>query len=525
MQTAENQEVKTPTLPETIADIINRNPLFWQSKEDSSDNNHLSDDATEALRKKTMLKASMQETLVPEKEQIRKERISEAKEGLLDPEDVEDNYFMSKPINSAFEINLAEFPIAYLNRGQLPDGVSKTKYQYKDIIKGRDGEAVERVWTIEAHATDEITNKNGEKEDVQLGFGGPATLEVIYELFQLWKEQGLKEPKIHIGTFYNFLKRLEWGTGNSQYKQLRKTLRCIHGLHINGQDCFYIPEIDKYEQIDIYPFPGIHTYTKKQKEIHPDDYVYVSVHENFFNAIKRNSAYYIPMDRFYFKTLKPMEQKLALMLSKIFTPYRKKQRFEWRRNIFDLANQIPILSDEPRIIRKQLKRVCEGLIEKDFPFLSSFKIDESTIVFQNNMQTSLNLLPDSSEKERKDYDTVEWLIKEQLKICGDEHSRAFYALVAKYVPVDLIYQSLSEARQEGKVKRKLYTKIILERAKKYLEPYLKSTKQKDGSFEISDDEKRRIEFELMKEKSDFESRRRKSKNTTEQEQLNEASDY
>jgi hypothetical protein len=76
----------------------------------------------------------------------------------IEPDDDDDNddYFISKPINSAFEINIAEFPIAYLNRGQLPDGVSKTKYQYKDEIKGRNGEPVERVWTIEAHATEEV---------------------------------------------------------------------------------------------------------------------------------------------------------------------------------------------------------------------------------------------------------------------------------------------------------------------------------------------------------------------------------
>ena len=272
----------------------------------------------------------------------------------------------------------------------MPDGVSKTKYQYKDIIKGRDGKPVERVWTIEAHATDEIINKNGEKEDVQLGFGGPATLEVIYELFQLWKEQGFKEPKIHIGTFYNLLQRLGWSKGNTQYKQLRKVLNCIHGLHIKGESCFYVPELDKYVNVDFYPFYRVNTYTKEDKRINPNDYVYVCVDEEFFKTVKGNTVYYLPMDRFYFKTLKPMEQKLALMLSKIFSPYRKKQRFEWKRNIFDLANQIPILSDEPRIIRKQLKRVCDGLIENEFPFLSSFKIENETIIFQNNMQTSLN---------------------------------------------------------------------------------------------------------------------------------------
>jgi hypothetical protein len=258
----------------------------------------------------------------------------------------------------------------------------------------------------------------------------------------------------------------------------------------------------------MYPFPSIHTYTKKEKEINPDDYVYINVDENFFNAIKMNSLYYIPFDRFYFKKLKPMEQKVALMLSKVFSPYRKKKRFEWRRNIFEISNQIPILSEESKKIRQQLKRVCDGLIEKNFPFLSSYKIEDKVITFYNNIQTSIDLIPDEKSITKKDYDTVEWLIKEQLKICGDEHSRAFYSLVARYVPVDMIYVALSEAKQEGKVRRKLYTKIIMERGKSYLAPYLKNAKHSEESVIIPEDEAKRIKLELEKEKEEFEIRKK-----------------
>jgi hypothetical protein len=154
-----------------------------------------------------------------------------------------------------------------------------------------------------------------------------------------------------------------------------------------------------------------------------------------------------------------------------------------------------------------LKRVCEGLISKEFPFLSSFKIEGNIITFYNNLQTSIQVLPENEDVKKKDYDTVEWLINEQLKICGDEHSRAFYSLVAKYVPVDMIYEALSEAKQEGKVKRKLYTKIIMERGKTYLAPYLKNAKHTEDSVIIPDEEAKRLKLELDKEKEEFEIRR------------------
>ena len=501
----QNKEDKLPqNVPASIAEIIKRNPVLW-----NKDGRNISGTGDQLDKPERILDSDYQKQLTQSPIIGDPKTEVSTQEESINPttEDDEDDYFITKPINSSFEINLAEFPIAYLNRGQLPEGYSKTEYQYKDIIRGRDGKPVERTWSIEAHATEEIQNEIGERKKVNLGFGGPATLEVIYELFQLWKEQGFKEPKIHVGSFYNLLKRLDWGTGNSQYKQLRRVLNCLHGLHIKGEQCFYVPEIDHYENVDFYPFPRINTYTKEEKKISPDDYVYVSVDQEFFKAVKSKTVYYIPFDRFYFKKLKPMEQKVALMLSKIFSPYRKKPRFEWRRNIFEFSNQIPILTKEANQTRRQLKRICDGLLSKNFPFLSSYKLEGETIVFYNNMQTSLNLIPTAKEQDKKDYDTVEYLINEQLKICGDQHSKAFYTLVAKYVPIDMIFRALSEARQEGKVKSKLYTKIILERGKKYLDPYLKKARQKEDSIELPEDEKKQIEIELIKEKEKFEIRK------------------
>lgn len=473
-----------------------------------------------------------------------------ALESYDEEDDSDDDYFISKPVHSAFDINLAEFPIAYLNRGRLPKNAKKTEIQYSDTIKGRDGNPIERNWTVEALSTiDRKECEDREKKlgreltdsEKKLGFGGPQTLEVIYELFQLWKEQGFKDPKIHIGTYYHFLKRLGWCTGKSDYDLLKKTLQCIHGIHIKAENALFLPELDRYENRKFYLFPSLRTYTKHEKELNPkDDFFYITVDEDFYKAVKAKTTYFIPFDRHYFKTLKPMEQKLALMLAKVFTPWKKAQRFQWSWKIDNLANQIPILASNSKHIRMQLKRTCDGLISKDFPFLSKYTIDGDLITVYNNIQTSLSL-DLKEEKEKKSYDTVEWLIKQQLDICGDEHSKAFYTLIARHVPVDLIYQALSEAKQEGKIKAKLYTKRILEIGKKYLEPFLKNKKdnaaskddptipkknnsteeeqlsedtlsQKDESLEegelinISEEEAKLIELELNRDKEEFNKR-------------------
>ena len=477
MENTGNPNQENSKKPESLKDILKNNPLFNCSLDDVDDSEY-----TETTQQYEVQDSNPVELNVQE-----------------------DSYFVSEN-NSAFEINMSEFPLAYLTK-KVPSGVSNTFHEYTDIIKGRNGKPVERTWTIFAHGTDTVKKKDGSKKEVSLGFGGPATFEVIYELFQLWKEQGFKSPRIHIGTYYNFLKRLGWGTGNSQYKLLRKTLRCLHGLQIRGHNCFYMPNIDRYVEIDIFPFPGIRTYSKEEKDINPDDYLYISVDQDFFETIKMNTLFYLPLDRFYFKTLTPMEQKMALMLSKIFSPYRKIPRFEWRRDIFELAAQVPILSNERKIIVKQLKRICDGLLSKDYPFLSTYKIKGNKITFYNNVQAQLSLQQENNITEKKDYDTIEWLVEEQLKICGDKHSRGFYTLVAKYVPVDMIYQALSEAKQEGKVKRKLYTKIILERAKTFLDPHIKSAEQREDTVILPASDVKKLELELQKEKEEFESRK------------------
>jgi len=217
---------------------------------------------------------------------------------ILEEEDDEDDHF-SKPVNSAFDLNLAEYPIAYLHHGKLPLNANKTEIIYTDTIRGKNGEPVKRTWVVEALAKldskeiAELEKKYGrklEKEEIEFGFGGPQTLEIIYELFQLWKEQGFESPTIHVGSYYYFLRRLGWKTGGSSYNLIRKTLRCIHGIHIKAKNAVYIPNENRCVDRDFYIFPSISYYSdieKKKigKEFSPEDYFFVDVDKRFFQRV------------------------------------------------------------------------------------------------------------------------------------------------------------------------------------------------------------------------------------------------
>jgi hypothetical protein len=182
----------------------------------------------------------------------------------------------------------------------------------------------------------------------------------------------------------------------------------------------------------------------------------------------------LPFENSYFKTLTAHEQKLALYLSKVFNPYRKRIQQTYNRNIDELCDLLPIYGENYKR-RYYLTQACKGLIRKDFILLDRYEVNDKIITFYNRQQQSLlpYLNPRTGAKSQQQ---VEILLEDQLKVCGDKHSSDFYTLVAKVVPDDIIYECLSEAKQEGKEPKKLYTKLIRERAKKYLDVILNKNK-------------------------------------------------
>jgi len=426
-------------------------------------------------------------------------------------EDEVDAYFLTAPKskNSVFEVNLAEFPIVMLSKTV---GV-KTKHEYSDTIVGRNGQNVKRKWTIEAEAKDDKGN--------YIGFGGPKSLQVIYELFQIWNEQGFQSEKIYIGTYFQFLKRLGWGTSSRDYQRLKETINCIHGLHIIGENCFYLKNTDEYANMKMYLFPSMGSLTKDEKGDHPDARFYITASPELFQTVKNNNTFYFAVDRNYFKTLTPMEQKLSLIISKYFSVY-KKPKYTWTRNIFDLANQIPILSKDPRSIRQQLKNVCEGLIEKKFKYLSKYQIKNDVITFYNNEQTILEFedkkrakAEEKAIKRTPDVMSSMFDIMKQ-EISNDEKDYPFFILVAKYVPEDMIFSFISIARHEAEDKVKLFTHLVMTEAAVYMKPHIKvngappntrpvsnnSEENKPKNVEV-DDNAKQLNYKIYDEKEKF----------------------
>jgi len=57
-------------------------------------------------------------------------------------------------------------------------------------------------------------------------------------------------------------------------------------------------------------------------------------------------------------------------------------------------------------------------------------------------------------RQQKDPAHVRYLVDEILKVCGDEHSRAFYTRLASRLPDHMIFRSLSEIRQDPTIRNR-----------------------------------------------------------------------
>lgn len=95
-----------------------------------------------------------------------------------------------KRVTSHFEMNLAEFPLTRLSTCQSDD---LQAIAYQDRITGKNGEVVERSWTVTPSATH--------------GFGSPRLLSTLFEVFQIWREDGFTSRRIPINSLYNLVQR------------------------------------------------------------------------------------------------------------------------------------------------------------------------------------------------------------------------------------------------------------------------------------------------------------------------------
>lgn len=357
---------------------------------------------------------------------------------------------------SKYEMTLAEFPLFLLkgDRGKIEC------IKYEDTITGDKGLSVKREWKV--------------YPDSKLGFGTASTLSTLFELFQIWKETNFAHQNIHFGSIYNLTQRKGLQPNKRTYERIRRDLSCLVGMKIEAKNAFWDNEKRAYVDIIFHLFDSVFFFKEKPDGSCTLPFGQIKSSDVLYGSVLKNSLLIAGFDSKFFHSLTPLEQKLALYLSKIF-----RSQSVHKREIIQFAQQIPVYAKQMKHIKEQLKEASKGLINKGFTLLDNFDFEKGSdrkelIVFKRKRTVPLSF--EKNEKRlntvfKKEQYEIDVMVEDILTVCQDEKSTNFYKKVATLLPWEVIYRALSEAKETrdlGEIKKSkgaLFTSLIKRYAK------------------------------------------------------------
>ena len=358
-----------------------------------------------------------------------------------------------------YELTLSEFPFVLLSK--IGKNKSIEYIEYRDTINGDKNELVERVWKV--------------YPDGRWGFGTATTLSTFYELFQIWKEQNFENKLITFGTIYSLVKRKGIKPSKSTYDSIKRDLRVLTGIVIEAKNAFWDNEKRAYVDAYFHLFERTVFYKehKNQKITQMAlPFSYIEASDELYGSVLANSLMVTEFDSQFFHALKPTEQRLVLYLSKML-----RNQAVHKRDVMKLAEQLPLTTKVRKKAKQQIKLAAQGLIDNDFKLLERFDFeansnnDGENIIFYRKGKPPVSARPQTeSRKIQNPPHAQELLVEDIMEVCGDKKSLDFYKLVAKYMPEQQIYQTISEVkeiRDLGEVKKSkgaIFTKLIKDKA-------------------------------------------------------------
>ncbi len=334
---------------------------------------------------------------------------------------------------SKYEFNLAEFPITIISSGRL-NKETPTSYTYKDTIPGSNGKIINREWKISHNS--------------EYGWGSNQLGSIIFELFQIWKEQGFPSRIIHFGSIHNLIRRIGLPNDGKTYKRIKNDLKALVGLVYEAKSAFW--DNEKKLHVNMVGHLFEHAILVEDEEKTGQralPFCQIIASKQLFDNIQANALITIDPGGKFFHSLTPTEQRLGLYLTKMLHNTN-----EVRRKVELLASQIPILAQDYKNIKRQITRACDGLIKKGFLHLANYSFEKSTsgegenIVFRKTSKQNQNST--GEEKSIISEEATIYLTEDILEACGDEQSRQAYSIIASKLPSLIIYRMLSEIRQE-----------------------------------------------------------------------------
>ena len=265
-----------------------------------------------------------------------------------------------RPHHARYDHSLAEFPAFRFGKRRRQ---SDELIRFTDSISGPHGQRLERAWTVFPSA--------------KWGYGGATTQALLFDLHQIWKDQGFHGARIYFGTLRGLYQRQHPGKNPAplDYARLRRDLDILCGYEFDCDNAFWDPASRSYGNMRAWHlFTGWYE-ARRTRSSHLQEelpFGFIEVSDTFAQVAQERGFFVTGFDSSFFHGLRPVEQRLALYLSKMFASQKVHRRYE-----DDIYGALPIEGAAANKRRQTLREAADGLLEKGFPNLARFDLRRS----------------------------------------------------------------------------------------------------------------------------------------------------
>lgn len=342
-------------------------------------------------------------------------------------------------VHARYDHSLAEFPAFRFGKrrgGRLGDLI-----HFTDTIAApdRSGEQLVREWTVYPSA--------------KWGYGGATTQALLFDLHQMWKTNGFRGTRIYYGTLRRLYQCQHPGKNPStlDYTRLRRDLDILCGYEFDCVNAFWDPVSRTYGNMRAWHlFTGWYEATRARANDPQEElpFGFVELSETFAKIAQERGFFVTGFDSEFFHRLSPVEQRLALYLSKMFVSQEVHRRHE-----AELYHALPIEASRLTKCRQTLRHAAQGLADKGYPNLAAFSFDKAVrrdgmvAVFhrQHKVQqdqplagATLGRLPDE----------LRLLVEDIVEETGDPGSIPMWVRSVRYLGEQAVRFALSDLRAE-----------------------------------------------------------------------------
>ena len=259
-----------------------------------------------------------------------------------------------------YDFDLAEFPLFRLSKRATARS-GREPLRYEDTIAGPDGERIGRSWTIYPGP---------------FGFGGPSAQVLLFDLLQLYAEQGGRGATIQFGTLRSLLvRRGARNPSKRDYDRVRRDFDALRGYDIHCKSAFWDPARRRYVDMNWRLFGAVFYFRPAAGgDADAQPYGFVEVSPVLQAAARSRGLFALGFDPGQFHGLKPMEQRLAVYLAKQFASQKLHRRF-----VSDMAPALPIEAARERDVRATLRAAAAELVASGVRILAAFRLEPSRV--------------------------------------------------------------------------------------------------------------------------------------------------